>query len=708
MKEKEIITVPKGVEFISQWMGFDINSLTFPHVMNKKITGCGFTEYFLRSPDNVILCSPRRMLLENKAGQHPSDVYYFKNDINITADYEKGVDKANRTKLNISFILSSPSQYKKERYLQKQKAIQEAIRVNVNIMKLGLSDYINQCLISRKPCKILVTYDSFKYVREVLESTNVLHNFIVAIDEFQSIFTDSRYKADTELSFLKYLNGINKVCFLSATPMLEKYMNMVSEFKNIKYYELDWETEDPRRVTRPILSYKFCTRSVLEEAYKVIDVYKKLGHDPEYLVDKNDQGNLHKIYSSEAVLFLNSVTSICTIIKSMGLKPEEVNVLCAKTEENEKKLRKAFSQTKRKLPNPIGNIPGKGAPHKMFTFCTRTVYLGADFYSTCAKTFIFSDANYETLAVDILLDLDQILGRQRLNENPWRNRATIFIKTKDNLRDQNKFDEWINRKKNATNDLLTIYSSLNPLAANLRNVYLDKLEQGIYAENYKKDYVSIDQLPNSESIPVFNNLVLISELRAFEVQNIEYASQFAVKSSLNQGYSAQVYDPSATELFKNLKDTFTKLNSFRDKMLFLRNIQQSECPEIFSDLLNSIPLNFKNYFTYLTSSEIASANYVECNLKKLIDSKIYNQKSIPTIVSDILSTFKVNEKYENSWIKDRLLEIYQKYDYRIGYRAQITAKASDIENWFDVEEVRYVDKATKKRVRGYKILGVKI
>ena len=29
MKEKEIITVPKGVEFISQWMGFDINSLTF-------------------------------------------------------------------------------------------------------------------------------------------------------------------------------------------------------------------------------------------------------------------------------------------------------------------------------------------------------------------------------------------------------------------------------------------------------------------------------------------------------------------------------------------------------------------------------------------------------------------------------------------------------------------------------------------------------
>jgi len=35
-------------------------------------------------------------------------------------------------------------------------------------------------------------------------------------------------------------------------------------------------------------------------------------------------------------------------------------------------------------PKRIGDIPQRGEPHKMFTFCTSTVYIGADFYSTNA------------------------------------------------------------------------------------------------------------------------------------------------------------------------------------------------------------------------------------------------------------------------------------------------------------------------------------
>ena len=65
----------------------------------------------------------------------------------------------------------------------------------------------------------------------------------------------------------------------------------------------------------------------------------------------------------------------------------------------------------------------------MFTFCTEQFILGADFYSTNAEPFIFSDANIDSLAVDISLDLPQILlGRQRLIENPWlKNHAEFFL-----------------------------------------------------------------------------------------------------------------------------------------------------------------------------------------------------------------------------------------------------------------------------------------
>jgi mRNA-degrading endonuclease toxin of MazEF toxin-antitoxin module len=84
-----------------------------------------------------------------------------------------------------------------------------------------------------------------------------------------------------------------------------------------------------------------------------------------------------------------------------------------------------------------------GQKQKKFTMCTRTVYLGADFYSTCAKSYILSDANVSCLSIDISLDLPQILGRQRLIENPWKNEAEFYYtlpnkETKENAKELGK------------------------------------------------------------------------------------------------------------------------------------------------------------------------------------------------------------------------------------------------------------------------------
>lgn len=76
----------------------------------------------------------------------------------------------------------------------------------------------------------------------------------------------------------------------------------------------------------------------------------------------------------------------------------------------------------------------------MFTFCTRTVYLGADFYSLCARSFIFSDSNSDCLAVDIAEDLPQILGRQRLQDNPWKNTANFYYRITADYREMKESD----------------------------------------------------------------------------------------------------------------------------------------------------------------------------------------------------------------------------------------------------------------------------
>ena len=52
------------------------------------------------------------------------------------------------------------------------------------------------------------------------------------------------------------MQGIQKVCYVSATPMMIKYLEMLEEFKNLPYYELDWEALEPGRVSRPTLYVK--------------------------------------------------------------------------------------------------------------------------------------------------------------------------------------------------------------------------------------------------------------------------------------------------------------------------------------------------------------------------------------------------------------------------------------------------------------------
>lgn len=56
----------------------------------------------------------------------------------------------------------------------------------------------------------------------------------------------------------------------------------------------------------------------------------------------------------------------------------------------------------------IGDIPGKGDPHKMFIFCTSTVYVGADFYSSNIYSYIFVNSQVESITKDISVDIQQI------------------------------------------------------------------------------------------------------------------------------------------------------------------------------------------------------------------------------------------------------------------------------------------------------------
>ena len=665
--QKEKIIVPSGIRYISEWNEFNFSKFPSKCIINKQLPGCGFTEYCIRSNENIILCSPRKMLLKNKKDQHEFEVYLVVNELEKEVNIDKDLSKVDKTII--------------------KDTIETSEEKNKNIYKKIYHEIEEYCIfrsVNGLPCKILVTYDSYRIVKEILEKLERFQYFYTIIDEFQSILHDSRFKSDTELSFLEYLKQSPTAYFVSATPMMDEYLEMLDEFKDLPYYELDWETEDPSRLIKPDLN-SYVMRTVGEKASEIIQNY--LNNDFEEIVVLRN-GIPTRVISDEAVFYVNSVNHITSIIKKNNLTSEQCNILCSDTPDNLKKIQKRLGKK-----FVIGKVPLKGVKPKMFTFCTRTVYLGADFYSECARSFIFSDSNIDSLAVDISEDLPQILGRQRLFENPWKNSANFYYRSICDYRkvSQEEFDKEIERKKRETESLLRSYStSLDEDKLTLAERYQTLAK----TQNYKDDYVAVNEYQGGVLIPVLNNLVLVNEIRAFQIQQYDYADRCSVFSTVHNKLTPDdISNQKVVEflrIYKNLKTIYDKL-----KMLCEYGLSEVEIDIVLGQLNDSDEV--KSYYTILKPEKLKNLYYNSTNIKKYLGIVTFSPE---LLVNTIHQNFNPGEKYSLSNLKVKLGDLYSS----ISYTA--VPKANDILNYFEVKEymtTEVVD-GKKKRVRGYELL----
>lgn len=678
LQEPIRLKVPKDVVFLSQWKDFSIPD--FPCIIDKQLTGCGFTEFCLRSPENVVLCSPRKVLLENKYEQH-----MMMQD--PTVDYRKLIPNPNP-----EFpVYYAENKFEKDKRVDKNLGVKKPSDSSDNTIetinpfallefKKGIEDYYYKCFNLGIPCRILVTYDSFKYVREVLESLEQLDNFRIISDEFQAIIQDAKFKSNTEIKFLETLDGINKLCFVSATPILGAYLQMLPEFKDLPRYQLDWEAEDEDRVAEPLVEPFYCPRGIILPACEIVRDYKK-GNFKTTVI--NIDGVPREVTSREAVFYVNCVSNICDIINKTGLKLDECNILCAHTEDNEKKLRKAFGLKSTDSVEVFGTVPLYGAKHKMFTFCTRTAYIGADFYSTNARNFIFSDANLDCLTVDIQIDLPQILGRQRLLENPWRNRADLYFRLKAKQESEEHGKENIDNKTRATHKLMELYYSADPEG---KKELVKKFKKDY--SNYRDDYVAINKDKNGEEILVFNTLVRVNDIMAWDLLQKNYKDIFKLFNSLS-GFGD--YREQAKKILKKLED----IQFFHNKMKFL---YETEMPERVAVLvLNNIgDTDYSKYYWTISPERAKTLKYQRGNLE--VEYKTL--KGISSVDDVIYSRFQVGQKYSKSTAKSMLQEIYDTCD------IQKTAKANDLGTYFRVLECKVQNPETGKRDAGFEIVEV--
>jgi hypothetical protein len=217
--------------------------------------------------------------------------------------------------------------------------------------------------------------------------------------------------------------------------------------------------------------------------------------------------------STEAVFFINDVRNILSIIKSNALRPDEVNILISDCNENKKAISTVLGEN---AGYCIGTIPLEGCPHKTYTFCTKTVFFGCDFCSTNASTYVFADANLQNMTSDIALDLPQIAGRQRLDDNHFKDKIHIFVKfSKSAIQDYNSFKQSQLLKENTTDSICNEWGQLSQQAIEAIKVKQKKCPYGVIYQ---------DPSQNDMWVAKKSENAIVAEDRAWKLRNKIYVN----------------------------------------------------------------------------------------------------------------------------------------------------------------------------------------
>lgn len=623
--KKITLNVPDGIKYLSEWKElWNLLPMNQHYILNKRICGCGATEAYIGSDRKVILASPRKQLLYNKYSQHLSDnlhLYRYQGN--------------------------------REKYFESKSYSEKDI--------FAFNDELGKYIKSGGK-KILTTYDSLRKIKEVLVADEEnLDKWTVVVDEFQAMFYDCQFKPTTEYEFGQILGAFNTVVYLSATPFLESYLDMTRQFKDMTFYELLWPESMMQIPKVEVIKSK---KSVFKLCSELIGKYRE-GKGNSTVVDGKE------FVAKEAVFYINDVSVIKNIIKKNGLKADEVNIIYSSKSENIKKLNELSREVGEKFM--IGDIPGKGEPHKMFTFCTSTVYIGADFYSTNAYSYIFANPLVKSMTVDVSVDLQQIIGRQRLDTNPFRNTATLYFNTRKSKVTEEELENSIKEKKDKTKKQIDNFNAVPN-----KDEQLQMMENTIRQQGHKEHYCCIIKDADNNVRIVENEILEISERRAWEVTNRIYNNDFSMYRALRVGAvvtkSSGSDDPEVQRIFKE----WNLDNQFPRKARLYCDLYDN-FPELLEDC-TFIEGKYKKYHDALGKEGFEALCWREDYIRQAIEPTPFDKLPKDQIAVKLIDALKTDKTYTKSEVKDLLQGIYKELN--------IAGKpsASDISEYLTCED----------------------
>lgn len=522
------------------------------------------------------------------------------------------------------------------------------------VYKRDILKYVSECKEKGQPIKIMVTYDSFYKVKNALEEDII--DFRIIVDEYQEILDGITYRSKAILGILRDVKMLPFVTYLSATPIPFKFKP--DELKGLKEFEIDWGEEirlKPKRI-KTNKPYAVAVNMILE---------KKM--------DKPFEVEGVKV--QEYFFFINSVTAIKTIIDNSGLTNDEVRVICSNSLKNRGILKEI----------EISEVDNQSKP---FTFCTKSVFYGADFHSKSGLIIIVSECRNKNTMLDIATDIQQIAGRIRDIDNPFKGVIFHIYNTGIGNMSKEEFQLYLKDKIDSAEEIIELYNNLfttikGKKAIAERVKMEDKDELALYNEQDKT--LTLNQLKIShmkykfESVEdVYRNGLGIREAYIRNNWDITQAQKFEL---VTEKFAKKM---KRTPTFKSLYEEYT---IERSKIIFGKTDRAKSIEEINE----IIPLAYQ----YLLPEEVKSTCYNVTDIKNIIHSRKPNVKE--ALIELLYNEIKLGYRYSLTEAKEILQNNYDKLTIRIA------AKATDLKKFFNIKENVKLWK-NGKRVDGIEIL----
>ena len=513
------------------------------------------------------------------------------------------------------------------------------------VTKEDVLEYIESCK-GKQPVKIITTPDSLYKITGI---TGIYENYHLVIDEFHELLKLVNKREEAGLFLLDEFSLFKKYTFLSATPIEEDFLP--KPLDTLDYYSLKIENiekikAEPIQTDRPF--------------NKVVDIIKNFKIKGELHLNNNSSKHLY--------FYINTVTNLCNIIKATGLKPGDVNIVCADTPYNERKLLTVgcevgdFITEDELISNPLNEAP--------IHFITSSGHLGSDVYSNDGVVFAVTNCYVKTTITGIST-LQQISGRIRTKSNPFNGIIYhIFNTNKAAL----TLEEYIMEQQEIINESLEIIDGWE----NVTKAYKDSITRDMVNAEML-DYTFYHYLDRNGKLKL-NDLKIKADQYNHKLENLIYTDGIEIRKA----YVEQGFEVGSSELtfaeskignvikHVNFKSYCNAYNEYKSTPFCIG--------EPFFGCEGKTQKLITTAFEKLGYSKIKELKFHQGRIKEQLSIALsFNQYGA---IKAAHKRFKVGETYSKSEVKTAFQSIYNNLKFKK------TAKSTDINKYFECKECK--------------------